>query len=88
MRIESALNMGLIKIAQRLSEGELRLTELINIIAPVVKAGGSGLEGKPLNDLVWKAGIADAVRVCGEIITVALTSGQDKQEGNEEAVEK
>lgn len=75
MRIENALGMGLVKIAQKLQEGDLKVNELLSIITPIVRAGGNSVDQKEIGEIVWAAGLAEAMRVAGEIIAYALTAG-------------
>ena len=75
MRIENSLGMGLVKIAQKLREGDLRVNELLTIITPVVRAGGNNIDQKEVGEVIWSAGLAEAMRVAGEIIAYALTAG-------------
>lgn len=82
VRIESTLGCGLVKIAQRLQEGDLRVSDLLSIITPVVRAGGNDIDQKQIGDVVWQAGLAEGMRVAGEILAMALTAGEA---GKEEA---
>jgi hypothetical protein len=74
-----------VKIAQGLSEANIGVMDIITIITPVVRAGGNDLSEKELQKDVWEAGLVEGIRVCGEIIAVAL--GSDNSEGNEEKAE-
>lgn len=76
VRIESTLGCGLVKIAQRLQEGDLRVSDILAIITPVVRAGGNDIDQKQIGDVVWAAGLAEGMRVAGEILAVALTAGE------------
>jgi hypothetical protein len=75
MRIENGLGMGLVKIAQKLQEGDLRVNELLSIITPIVRAGGNSVDQKEVGEILWAAGLAEGMRVAGEIIAYALTAG-------------
>lgn len=75
MRIESGLGMGLVKIAQKLQEGDLRVNELLSIITPIIRAGGNSVDQKEVGEVLWAAGLAEGMRVAGEIIAYALTAG-------------
>ena len=46
-----------------------------------MKGGGNDVSMKDIQKAVWDAGLADAMRVCGEVLASALNAGQD--EGNE-----
>jgi len=83
-RIENGMNMGVIQIAQCLSDGSLKTTDMTNILTPVIRAGGNDVNEKDVGQALWGAGLADGMKAIGEIIALVLGSGGD--EGNEEEV--
>jgi hypothetical protein len=82
VRIESTMGCGVVKIAQRLSEGDLRISDILAILTPVIRAGGNDLDQKQIGTVIWEAGLAEGMRVAGEILALALTAGE---QGNGEA---
>ena len=60
-------------------------TEIVNVLTPAIRGGGNDVDAKQVQKWVWEAGLIEAMRCAGEIVTVALNSGQN--EGNEEAEE-
>ena len=60
---------------------------MVNVLQPAIKGGGKNLSPKEVSTMVWEAGLIDGMRCAGEILTIALQSGQDDV-GNEEAEEK
>ena len=84
IRIETMLGQSILKLTQQLAEGVLTTTECIAIIQPVLRSSHQKLEEKEVKDLVWQHGIATAIRECGKVLTVALSTGD---EGNEEELE-
>lgn len=85
-RIETACNTGIVKILGKLTDGELTTTEVCSILYPIVKGGGNNIDFKDMQKLVWEAGLAEAMKACGEVLATALGAGQD--EGNEAAAVK
>lgn len=84
-RIEAACSTGIVKILGKLTEGELTTTEVCSILYPIIKGGGNDITFKEVQAAVWDAGLAEAMKACGEVLATALGAGQD--EGNvEEAV--
>ncbi len=73
------------QIAQRLSEGKATVTEIVNVLTPAIKGGGNDVDAKQVQKWIWEAGLIEAMRCAGEIVTMALNSGQN--EGNEGAEE-
>ena len=81
MRIERQLGRGVVKVATSLSEADISVTEIIAILTPVIRGGGNDVTEKDIQKAVWDAGIAEGIKVCGEILAEALgASGDD--EGN------
>jgi len=79
VRIETALDIPIIRLASKVSEANLKITELSYILFTAIKGGGTDITEKEVNNLIWKHGMVDAVKCVGEIITVALSSGDDTE---------
>lgn len=67
-RIENQLGKSIVKIAGSLSEGDLTVSEIAIIIHKALRGGGNNVDMKDVNQLLWDAGIAEAMRCCGEIL--------------------
>lgn len=78
MKIEAACGMGILKVLTGLSEGNLTTTEVCHIILPVIRGGGNDFSIKDVQRIVWDAGLADSMKVAGEILSAALTGGQNE----------
>ena len=85
IRIENSIGGSIVQIAQRLSEGKATVTEIVNVLTPAIKGGGNDVDAKQVQQWVWEAGLIEGMRCAGEIVTMALNSGQN--EGNEGAEE-
>ena len=74
------------QIAQSLSNGNLKVTEQVAILLPVIRAGSNDVSEKEVGEMVYQAGIADTLKAIGDVVTIVMSAGQ--AEGNvEEAVE-
>ncbi len=85
MRIERSMGMGIIKVAQQLSEAEISTEQIINIILPVVRAGSNNVKEADLKKDIWEAGLVAGITACSEIVAMVLNAGND--EGNDQQVE-
>jgi hypothetical protein len=86
VRIENAVGCSIIKVAQRLSEGELTTTEIVSILTPIIRSGGNDLKNKEVMKIVWEAGLMESMKTVGEVISSALdTSDLGDDEGNVQA---
>lgn len=81
IRIETSLDMGMLKILSKLTDGDLRLNEMISILGPIIKGGGKEVLDRELKTAIWDAGLSETMRITGEILASSLNGGN---EGNEE----
>jgi ribosomal protein L7/L12 len=82
-RIENDLNMSIVQAAQRLSEGAMQIDQLTVILNRALKGGGNKVEVKDVKKIIWDAGLAEAMKAVGEILSGVLgVSDEDDDEGN------
>lgn len=84
-RIETAVGRGILKVLQKLSDGDLTTSEMCAILLPIIRAGGNDVQIKDVQAAVWDAGLAEAMKVSGSILAIALSGGQET--GNDEEAE-
>ena len=77
MRIERSVGKGIIKLASSLSQADVSAEEIVNIITPVVRAGGNDVKDADIKKDIWEAGLAEGIRVCSEIIALVLNAGEE-----------
>ena len=79
VRIENTLNVPILKLAQKISEAELKVTEISFILYTAIKGGGKDITEKQVSDLIWQVGFVDSIRAVGDIISMALSNGDDEK---------
>lgn len=79
VRIETALGIPILRLANKIGEGNILASELSYILYTAIKGGGKDVTEKNINNLIWKAGFVDAIKACGEIVANALSSGEDEK---------
>jgi hypothetical protein len=79
VRIETALDTPIIKLAGKISEADMKMTEVSYILYTAIKGGGKDITEKEVNDLIWKAGFIDGIKACGDILSMALASGDEEK---------
>jgi|TARA_R110000744_G_scaffold103884_1_gene199054 hypothetical protein len=86
MKVEDSCNIGIIKLAQKMSEGDIRMSEIINVLTPAIRGGGNDLQHKDVIDLVQKAGIVKATAAVANLLANTLTddSEEEADEGKQE----
>lgn len=85
MVLERNLGRSLIKVTQSISEGDLQLAEMIQVLQTALKGGGNDLSDADTKKLVWEAGYVDCLTAVGQILTNTLM-GDEETEGKQEAV--
>lgn len=83
MRIETACQRSFLKIATDLGDANFQMQHIVFILQTALKGGGNDIKDAAMKNLIWDAGITQAITAVGEILTAALVGGEDKEEGNE-----
>lgn len=83
IRLEQSTGQSLIKLTQRLSEGNLTLSEISAIITPALRGGGEDIKENDVIKIIYESGVADGIRVCGELLSNVLAGGQEDDEKKE-----
>lgn len=82
-RIEQACGCGIVKILTKLTEGDLTTTQICNIMLPIIRSGGNDVSIKDVQAIVWDAGLAESMKVIGEVLATSLSSddplGKDQE---------
>lgn len=81
------LGQSIVQLTQKLSEGNLTLTEMSSIITPALRGGGEDIEENKVISLVYSSGITEGMRVCGELLANVLQGGQNNTEKKPEGAE-
>ncbi len=79
VRIETALDTPIIQLATKISEANLKVTEISFILFTAIKGGGKDITEKQVSNMIWDVGFVDAIRACGEIISMALGAGDEEK---------
>ena len=84
IRIEEALGSSILKVGQKLSGGDLSMTDVISILTLSIRAGGNDTKDNDVKELVAEVGLVEAIKICGELITLALTTSDSKDSSDSE----
>ena len=87
IRIETALGQSIVQLTTKLSEGHLSLSETSFIIHSAMKGGGSDIKDNEVSQLIYESGLAEGMRVCGELLANVLQGGQRETEKKQEEQE-
>ena len=78
MQIESVLDKGIIKVANDMSQGDVRLRDLQAILLPALRGGGNDFQDKEVAKIIGEAGIVEATRVVANLLAESLTDNSDE----------
>ena len=79
MQIEDACNCGIIKLANRMGEADIRMSDVINVLLPALRGGGNDLQKKDIIQIVQKAGIVKSTAAVATLIAQSLTDDSEEE---------
>jgi hypothetical protein len=82
MQIEDACNCGILKLATRMSEADIKMTEIIAVLHPALRGGSNDLSRDQVIQIVEKAGIVASTTAVANLLSQTLTD--DSQEETDE----
>ena len=80
IRVEQALGTSIMKIGTKLTQAELTMTEVVAILTLAIRAGGNDIKDNEVKEAISSVGIVEAIKVTGELLTLALSTGEDSSE--------
>lgn len=86
IQIEDSCDCGIIKLATRMSEADIRMSEVINVLLPALRGGGNDFQRKDVVKIVQNAGVVQATAAVANLIAQSLTddSEEETDEGKQE----
>ena len=83
IKIENELNMGILGIATKMSNGEVRIYELSVVLRYALRGGGNDIDQKELYSMIGNAGIVDTSRAVAELLALVLSDPNEKKKQEE-----
>jgi len=82
IQIEQSCGCGIIKLATRMAEADIMMSDIINVLTPALRGGGQDIQVNDVKKIVGEVGIVEAARVVAELLTQSLTtdSGEEGEE--------
>ena len=84
MQIEGSVGCGILKLAQRMADGDVRVTDLMAVLTPALRGGGNIFQPKDVIKLVEKAGLVSAAGAVASLLTESISPTEDSMEESEE----
>jgi len=71
--IEQAVGCGIIKLATKMSEGDISVSDMMAVLLPALRGGGNDFTQKDISKIIQQAGIVSATTAVANLITTVLT---------------
>tara|TARA_R100001510_G_scaffold55177_1_gene58751 strand:+ start:399 stop:746 length:348 start_codon:yes stop_codon:yes gene_type:complete len=78
INIETAVGCGIIKLAQKMAEADIKITDLIAVLHAALRGGGNDLNEKDISKIIQDVGIVEATRCVAELVTQSLTANSEE----------
>jgi len=72
MQIEQSVGCGIIKLAQRMGEADIRVTDLVNVLTPALRGGGNDFKPKKIQSIIADVGLIAAASAVAELLTMTI----------------
>ena len=80
IQIEQAVNCGIIKLANKMSEGDIAVGDILNILLPALRGGGNDFQMKDVTKIVQDAGIVETTTAVATLLTSTLVTSEDSED--------
>ncbi len=88
IRIEQALNCSILKLGNKLAQADITMTEIISVITLALRSGGNNLQDKEVKGMIAQIGLLEAIKMAGELVTLALNVDDDTADEKKSPVEE
>ena len=79
IQIETSVGCGIIKLAQKMSDGDIRLTDLITVLTMSLRGGANDVDEKKVSKIMQQVGIVEATRAVAELIAKSLSNDSEEE---------
>jgi len=77
MQIEQSVGCGIIKLAQRMSEADVRVSDLVNVLTPALRGGGNNFNPKKVQNIISDIGLISAASAVAELLMLTIAPPDD-----------
>ena len=88
IQIEQSVNCGIIKLANKMAEGDIAVSDLLNILLPALRGGGNDFQMKDVTKIVQDAGIVETTQSVATLLTSALITEDSEEEPKKKSDDK
>ena len=87
IRIEQTMNISILKIGNLLAGADISATQMVQIITLAIRAGGNDVKEKDIKKLISGIGLLEAIKMTGELVTLALNVDDESDSEDEKKSE-
>tara|TARA_R110002096_G_scaffold122423_2_gene265294 strand:+ start:59 stop:421 length:363 start_codon:yes stop_codon:yes gene_type:complete len=88
IQIEEKVGCGIIKLATRMGDADIRMVDLLSVLTPALRGGGNNIQEKEVKKIISEAGIVAAAEAVAELLTASLQPPKEEGDEEEEAQKK
>ena len=81
VQIEEKVGCGIIKLAQKMSEADIRMFDIISVLTPALRGGGNDITEKDVKKIITNVGIVEATTAVANLIAASLSDSGEETEG-------
>ena len=87
VQIEQTVGCGIIKLAQKMSESDISMTDIIIVLLHALRGGGNNFDERKIKSIIQDVGIVGATTAVANLIAQSLSDDSGEQtEGKPEKV--
>ena len=75
--IEQAVGCGIIKLATKMSNGDISVHDAVSVLTPALRGGGNDVTDKDVKKIMQDVGITQSIQVVAQLLTQTLTAGME-----------
>jgi hypothetical protein len=79
IKIENELDMGILSIATKMSNADVRIYELLVVLRYALRGGGNDIDQKELFKMIEGAGIVEASKAVAQLLADVLSDPNEKK---------
>jgi hypothetical protein len=80
MQVEQSVGCGILKLAQRMADADVRVTDIIAVLTPALRGGGNNVQPKDVTKIVESAGLVDSTQAVATLLTQSISPQEDSME--------
>lgn len=81
MQIEDAVGCGIIKLATKMADADIRMSDVVTVLLHALRGGGKDLQESDIKKIVQNTGIVESTAAMSTLIAQSLSSDSEEKEG-------